>query len=66
MNHSSGPVLYHQRPVTSCPVRRGDRACGRKSVFPSGRCSACEDAHERRDFAVLDSYLPGGSRHDEA
>lgn len=64
MNASGGPVLYHQRPRSECPEKRGDRRCGRKSAFPSGRCGSCEAAHSRRDFAVIESYLPGGSRHD--
>lgn len=51
--------MTHQRKHQSHPEERQQcnmPRCRRLAVFPSGRCSPCEDAHVRHDFSVLDSY----------
>jgi hypothetical protein len=52
-NRSSDHVQYYKRPKVKCHMP----GCQRNAVFDSGRCGACEDAAEKKDFAILDSYL---------
>lgn len=50
-------VRRHSRPAVRCNKLTSHGRCRRRAVFPSGRCGDCEEARQRRDFAVLDSYL---------
>lgn len=48
---------HYPPPSTVCNAVGHAGRCRRKASFPSGRCGVCEEAAQRRDFAVLDSYL---------
>lgn len=53
------PVKHHPRPAPQC-VESG---CRRSGHHRGRLCAKHADEAEQRQFAVIDSYLPGGSRH---
>lgn len=52
------PVTHHRRPTPPCSVQ----GCKRTGHY-RGLCARHVDEAAQHDFTVLDSYLPGGSRH---
>lgn len=52
--------------MSQCVTITNHGRCQRRAAHPNGLCAECNARHAARQFAVLDSYLPGGSRHTPA